>query len=214
MKKYMKKTVNIKYCSYFKESLHLSDFTKHAGISPFGSKFMKDRQKLKGPGNISAKLKSIKVNRKKDYITFVFTSVPTYSNKAKAVSTPTMAITKNVKRYEQYIRLKDFFKLAETKPGYEEAKLTWKEIKEILNVCSIEVFCNCPSYWWQGMAYIDTLFDAAIYPTHIPPKRWSQYHNDHNFVCKHLDILFTSGINLYLQNMSSIINKFLKQNKN
>ena len=194
------------------EDLHLSDFVKHSGVSDFTKKFMKDRQRLKGAGNISAKIRSLKINRKKGYITFTFISKPTYTNKTKAVDPNTLAF-KNARAYEQHIRLVDFFKYAETKPGYKENELTWKEVKEIIQVCPIQVWCNCGSYEFQGMAYIDTLFDAAIYPEYRAPKRWNLYHNDDNFACKHLDILFTSGINLFIQNMTSMINKILKGTK-
>jgi len=191
-----------------KEDLRLSDLTKHAGVSDLTRTFMKDRQKIKGAGNISAKLKGTKINRTKDYITFIFTSKPTYSSKAQAVNPATLQISKTVRQYEQHIRILDFFKLAETKPGYIEKEMTWKEIKEILQVASIQVFCNDPSFQFQGDNAILTTFNAAIYPEPRMPQRWNIYHNDDNFLCKHLSLIFRS-IDFWINPMTSMINKYI-----
>lgn len=193
------------------EELRLSDLRKHAGTSAFTDKWRKQRQKIKKDGAKSVKVKTMRVNRKKDYITFIFTSKPTYTTKAKAVNVNSFEINKSVTEYTQQIRILDFFKWADTKPGYKEKEMTKKEIKEILEVANIEIFCNCPSFHWQGMNYVTSLFDGSIYPTKIPPKRWDAYHSDDNFTCKHLDILISQALNIYLLNMTSMINKYLKK---
>jgi hypothetical protein len=192
------------------EDLRLSDLKSHSGISSFTQKWQKDRQKIKGAGNKSVEIKSIKVNRKKDYITFIFKSYPTYTVFAKAVDFPNVEAEKRVKIYTQQIRVLDFFKWAETKPGYQEKEMSWKEIKEILEVANVQLSCNCKSFQFQGMNYILTTFDASIYPEFRPPQRWNKYHNDDNFTCKHLDILITSGLNIYINNMTSMVNKYLQ----
>jgi hypothetical protein len=193
------------------EELHLSDFTKHAGVSDFTKKFMLDRRKLKGAGNLNEKIKSIKVNRKADYITIVFKTVPTYNSKTNAVDPSTLAF-KKASVYEQEIRINNFFKYAETKPGYIEKEMTWAEIKEVISVCPIQVWCDCGSFEYQGMNAVVTSFDAAIYPEYRWPKRWDKLHNDDNFACKHLDLLFSS-IEFFKSNLTSMINKYLKKTK-
>lgn len=199
------------YIERFSEELRLSDLRKHAGTSDFTDDWRKKRQKIKGSGAKSVKIKSMKVNRKKDYITFVFTSEPTYTPTAKAVNTNNFEINKNVNVYTQQLRILDFFKWADTKPGYEEKEMTIKEIKEILEIANLQVFCNCPSYHWQGMNYVTSLFDASIYPTSIAPKRWDKFHNDDSFTCKHLDILISQGLNIYINNMTGMINKYIQK---
>jgi hypothetical protein len=193
------------------ENLRLSDLKKHAGISNFTKPFMKDRQRIKGTGARSAKIKSIKVNRKKDYITFTFTSEPTYTKTAFAVKFPDVEDKKKVRLYTQEIRILDFFKWAETKPGYIEKEMTPKEIKEILNVADVKLACNCFSFQFQGFNHILTTFDAAIYPELRPPKKWNKYHNDDSFTCKHLDLLISSGLNIYINNMTMMVNKYIKK---
>lgn len=190
------------------EELHLSDFKGHSGVSDFTKPFLKDRIKKKGGGTTSTKIKALKVNRKQDYITFVFQAVPTYDKTVK-VYDPKTQTQRRARSYLQQVRLKDFFKYAQTKPGYDEKNLTRKEIKEILNVCPISVFCNCFSFQFQGMAYVDTIMDASIYDELRPPERWRKYHSDNSFACKHLSQVFTS-IDFYLNNMSAMINKYLK----
>lgn len=193
------------------ENLRISDLQKHAGTSDFTKDWVEIRRKIRGTGANTVKLKSMKVNRKKDYITFVFKSIPTYDTIVKAVNFPNTDKDKNVKMYTEQIRILDFFKLAQTKPNYEEKELTRQEIKEILKVADVQVSCDCKSFQFQGMNYILTTFDASIYPELRPPKVWNKWHKDDNFTCKHLDMLLTQGLNIYLNNMTSMINKYLKR---
>ena len=195
------------------ENLRLSDLKKHAGISNFTKPFMKDRQRIKGAGAKSSKIKSMKVNTKKDYITFVFTSEPTYNKTSMAIAFPDVETEKKVRAYTQEIRILDFFALAETKPGYIKNEISPQEIKEILNASDCQVSCNCKSFQMQGFNAILTTFDASIYPELRLPKRWDKYHNDDSFVCKHLSILITSGLNIYTNNMASMVTKYLKGKK-
>jgi len=198
------------YIKFF-EDLRLSDLKQHAGLSDFTT-YWKDERHAQGySGTNGIKIKMMKVNRKKDYITFVFTSIPTYSSKAIAVAFPDVEKKKNVKTYTQELRILDFFKWAETKPGYEEKEMTWKEIKEILNVANLQVACNCMSFQFQGFNAIVTMFDASIYPEQRMPTRWKKFHNDDSFLCKHLSILITSALNIYINNMTSMVNKYLKK---
>lgn len=193
------------------ENLRIVDLQKHAGTSDFTKDWVEIRRKIRGTGANTVKLKSIKINRKKDYITFVFKSIPTYDTIVKAVNFPNTDKDKNVKMYTEQIRILDFFKLAQTKPNYEENQLTRKEIKEILKVADVQVSCDCKSFQFQGMNHILTTFDASIYPELRPPKVWNKWHKDDNFTCKHLDMLLTQGLNIYLNNMTSMINKYLKK---
>ncbi len=194
----------------FKEDFQMKDFTQHAAASDFTRDWIEVRRKIKGPGNVSAKLTSIRVNRKKDYVTFVFKSKPTYSSKETAVDPSVMVLSKTVKQYTQMIRVLDFFKWAETKPGYQKYHLTWKEVKEILEVASIQVWCNCGSFQFQGMNHSVSVNNAAIYPETRAPKRWNKYHQQDNYLCKHLSMIFNS-MAFFVNPMASMVNKYLKQ---
>lgn len=220
MERYRRKFESIKipleknYKSKLEEDLHLKDFTKHSGASDFTKDWIEIRRKIVGAGNKSSKLHSIKVNRKKDYVTFIFKSKPSYKDSAVDVVDPSTLSTASHKArtYTEEIRILDFFKLAETKPGYEKSEMTLEEIKEILNVASIQTFCNCQSFQFQGMNYVSTLFDASIYPEYRAPKRWNKFHKDDNFICKHTSSIFNS-VKFWINPMSSMINKYLKQHK-
>jgi hypothetical protein len=195
------------------EELRLSDFKKHAGISDFTKKWKNIRLKKKGAANVSARLIKMKVNKKKDYITFIFYSAPTYTLTGK-VTNPNNDMkfkTKEKPWYTQEIRILDFWKWARTTPNYQSAKkLSIEDLKEIFKVANIQVWCNDPSYHWQGMNYISSMFDASVYPTDIYPKYWTSFHNDDNFLCKHLDLLLSS-IDFWLNPMVSMVNKYLKE---
>ena len=194
------------------ENLRLSDFQRHAGLSNFTKKWKDERQKIKGSANISARLVKLKVNKKKDYVTFVFYSAPTHDFTA-SVTDPkeNMKIKGEHPFYIQEIRILDFYKWAKTTPGYKSAKqLSVKDLKEILKAADIQVWCNDPSFHWQGDNYIVSQFNASIYPTDIPQKKKKKFHNDDNFVCKHLSMIFAQ-INFFLNNMCSMLNSYLKK---
>jgi hypothetical protein len=205
--------IEYKKINKFSENLRISDLQKHAGTSDFTKDWVEIRRKIRGTGAKTVKLKSMKINRKKDYITFVFKSIPTYDSVVNAVDFPNTDQEKKVKMYTEQIMILDFFKLAQTKPGYSEKELNRKEIKEILTVADVKVSCDCKSFQFQGMNYILTTFDASIYPELRPPRVWGKWHHDDNFTCKHLDMLLTQGLNIYLNNMASMVNKYLKGNK-
>ena len=197
------------------EELNLKDFKNHSGASDFTKDWIEIRRKMRGAGNKSAKIKGIRVNKKKGFITFVFNSVPTYTAKAKAVTqSGGREIKKNVSNYTQEVRIVDFFKWAETKPGYDKKKMTRDEVKEVLNVSTIQVDCNCPAFTWQGLSYYLTQLDGSIIPNNIEPKRWDKYHdqgNDIGLVCKHLSAIFQQ-IEFWLPVMTGMVNKYLKNN--
>lgn len=205
---YEKNWITIK----LEEDLRLSDFQKHAGLSDFTKTFKDIRQKKKGAGNKSARLVKVKVNKAKDYVTFIFYSSPTYEPTAKVVNPKNnFKIGGEKPWYRQEIRILDFFKWAKTTPGYKSAKqLSLKDLKDIFKVASIQVFCTCGSQHWQGNNWVLSQFDASVYPTDIPPLHWRKYHNDDNFVCKHLSLIFTS-IGFWLSPMASVLNNYLKR---
>jgi hypothetical protein len=194
------------------ENLRISDLQKHAGTSDFTYSFMKDRQKIKGAGNKSAKLVKIKVNKNKDWVTFVFLSEPTYTFNTKAVQ-----LTTNDKRmkidnlYTQQIRILNIFSLLKSNPNFKSFKeVTIKEIKEVLKSADVQVSCDDPSFWWQGDAWVLTQFDASIFPCDIEPKHWRKHHFDNNYVCKHLSLILNS-IDFYIPIMAGMIYKYLNK---
>lgn len=195
------------------EDLRLSDLTKHAGVSDLTRIFMKDRQKIKGAGNISAKLVKMKVNKKKGWVTFVFLSEPTYTFDTQIVKLKTS--DKSMRKdnlYTQEIRILDIFSLLKSNPEFKSFKdVTIEEIKKVLKNADVQVSCDDPSFWWQGDAWTLTQFDASIIPCEIEPKHWGKFHNyGDNFLCKHLSLIFNS-IDFYIPIMAGMIYKYLNR---
>ena len=205
------------------EDLRLSDLIKHAGMSDFTKRFRKIRNKLTKSESFTAKLKNIRVNKSKDYIIFTFKTKPTPDGTLKGATDPTanFAIRYTARIYTMEIKILDFFKWADTTPGFTKAHLlSLNDLKEILKSASIQVWCSCPSMWWQGLSYYLTMFNASIYLNHITPKHWGKYHNEGDgLICKHLSGLITNIISsgqrtgFFLNQMISMLNKYLK-NKN
>lgn len=191
------------------ENITMKDLTKHVGVSSFTSKFAKERQKIKGTGNKSAKIIKAIAKPDKDYVEFIFLQEPTHAFNTKVTQPPSMKLV-NDNLYTQQIRLINIFSLIKTDPKFSSYKnVTLDQVKEILKNCDIQIFCDCPSFYWQGMDYNISRLDAAIYPTNISPKHWDQYHNGDQLLCKHLDLLFAQ-ISFFYNLMASILWKYLK----
>ena len=156
------------------------------------------------------------INKKTGDVTFTFFSTSTYPDKPVMVVNPKkgFALEEDPDRaYTHQIRITDFFKWAKTKPGYKSAKqLKQKELKEIMEVADIEVWDNSPAFQLQGANYINSTFDASIYPETREPKRWNKQHDSYNFLTKHLYTIF-NNINFYINPMTSMVNKRLKDMK-
>lgn len=108
--------------------------------------------------------------------------------------------------------IEDIFKYLKTKPKFKTYKdITVQDIKDAIKVCSVKVWCDCGSQWWQGFAYYLTMFDASLYPCDIEPKRWGKPHNHgDSLVCKHLSLILNS-ISFYIPIMSGMIYKYLQK---
>lgn len=215
----MKRYEEIKKWIVLEEDLTLSDLKKHAGISDFTKPFMKDRRNLKGIGSKSASLIDCIVNKQDNYVKFDFRSSPTYPTQDHKKTIPKQDF-KLVKTpvYIQELMIVGFFDWLEAWDGDE---LTKKDMKDILSLNKLKVFCNCPMYHWQSPNYyMSQEFDGSIYPTNIAPTNiknsngtiigWKARHNSGEaLVCKHIDLIISS-IDFFLNNMVSMLERKLK----
>ena len=70
-------------------------------------------------------------------------------------------------------------------------KITYQTVKNVLESVPIKIWCNSPSFHWQGYNYNISVMDGALFPTNIPPQKWRKYHG--GFILdKHLYILFSN----------------------
>lgn len=192
------------------EDIRLSDLKGHAGISNLTQPFMKDRRKLKGQN--TASLIDCIINKQENWIEFQFRSGVTYPSEEphKKVNKDTLELKKNPSKvYLQYIRIMEFFDWLNTAPDLTEVDR--KDIKEILEVSNIKVFCTCPMFQYQGPNWkISSEFDGSIYPTDIPDPVWGPRHNDDALVCKHIDLIL-SQIEFWYNPLASTLTKKLKE---
>lgn len=196
----------------FDENLRFSDLMKKASLSSFSKKFATETNKLMGAPTTHIKIKSIKVNKKKDYITFVWKTkrTPKYDKKSKMkVVDPKNGFKLRPARvYTIEIRILDFFKLLQTKPDYKKEELTNQDIEDVLKEADVMVWSNVPAFQYQGMNYNMTMFDAAIHPENRSPKYWNKHHNEDQFLDKHTAGLINS-IKFYIPQMRMMIKKYL-----
>lgn len=190
------------------EELRFSDLKKSAGMSDFTKEKRKDRNKAGQLENKTAKLIDVQINKKEDWIKFLFVTIPTDIYPPDNISQNVDPIS-NFKLHptEQYtmeLKILKFFSLLDTTPN----EITNKDLEDVLEVANVQVFCDDPSFHWQGDNYISSMFGASVYPTSIAPKFWNKYHNDDNFLCKHLGGLINQ-IKSFIPQMRTKIKKKL-----
>ena len=205
---------------HFNEWLTFQNLNSPDAISNLTKGYRDLRNKLVKPENFTAKLVDCNYDQEHDWVTFNFittATVPQYPKNhdfMKTDSSKNFELVKNLaKQYTVSIRILDFMKwLKDTRPDrLADEPITWKEIKDVLDVAYIQTHCTCPADWWQGLTYNRTQLDGAIYPCDIKPKVWNakNLHNEEGFLCKHTYGIIRS-IAFFENQMTSKLNKTLK----
>lgn len=168
--------------------------------------------------NVNAKLVKTIYNPTLDTMTFIFKTPATlkahepgyqplivdpYSNFAKKQNPG--------HSYTMMIQVLDFLKwLKETRPD-NAGDITWQEIKAVLDVAYVKIWCNCSSFHWFGKNYRATQFDASIYPTNIPDRKMRAQFGEYDILCKHLgNLMKPNAIQFFLPQMASSAQKALR----
>ncbi len=209
--KQIKKWITVR----FNENLRISDLTKNQGVSNITKKYKKIRSGEIGAESRNVKLIDTEVNKKLNYVKFIFLTevTPVYGDYHDYEETEPGDYSLHANRSKTYTEemvVLDFFDWLDTYP--DKTEITRKDIKDILEVSDIKLYCSCPSFNYQGMAHRLTTFDAAIYPQVINDKIWGPRHNDDNFLCKHLQGTVNS-YKFWLQPASSQLTKKLQNRK-
>lgn len=191
------------------EGLRLSDLTKSAGLSDFSKPFAKETNKLMGPATKHSRLIQAKINKGKDYVTFIWLTerTPKYKDNFHTMSVdPNTLSLKPDTVYEIEIRILNFFKLLQQRA--DKTGITDKDIEDVLYKADIQIFDSTPSFQFQGSNYLLTMFDASIVPEYRPPKVWGPRHDFGNLLSKHSASILNS-IKFYLPIMRQMIKKYL-----
>ena len=204
------------------EAMTAKDFMSKDIMSSLTRSYYDDRQSMIGGANKNSRLISTVYNRDKDWVTFVFKTraTPDLSDK-KTTGGPTgiepsSTLSDNPQKvYFQMIRVKEFLALLkDTRPeSLSSKKISWDDIREVIMTADIQVWCGCPSFYFQGIDYWLSQFDGAIYPCDIHPRRWNSpyLHGEGNsYVCKHLASLWNS-IGFFATQMTSSIESVFKK---
>lgn len=197
-----------KYVPLF-ENFTFDDLKKNVGMSHFTKIFRKERNSLTQTENRAAKLIDVKINKVNDYVIFYFQTSGTLKYSDKYIYGMTepdrdFDIKQNFEEiYIMQLKILNFFEWLDT----SSTNITKKDIEDVLEVADIQLFCDCPSYHWQGANYHMSINNASIYPTNIPPKHWDNYHDSDQYLCKHLGGLISS-IKFFIPQMRQ---KIIKQ---
>lgn len=188
----------------------ISNTTKyHAGV----------RHQLYKGENLNAKLVKTVYNPAIDAMTFIFKTPATIKAHEPGYEPLIVDPHDDFKQkhnpghsYTMMIQVLDFVKwLKETRPDNTAEPISWKEIKAVLDVAYVKIWCNCSSYHWFGKNYRATQFDCSLYPTNIPDKKMRGIYGEYDILCKHLGNLMKSqSIQFFLPQMASASQKILR----
>lgn len=199
--------------TFLVEDMNLKDFKSAAAVSARVQATRRARKKLLGgKSEIKyVKLNSVYVNRASNYIEFDFLSKVTPDGKKKYKTDPSKGfnlVPNPTGTYRITFRMEEFFTwLIDTMP--DGKAFTPKDLKDAMTVCSIKLWDDDPSLYWQGFAYNLSQFNASIYPVTIPPSHWNKIHGGEFFLSKHMTALIMN-IDFFLNNMTSKLSKELR----
>lgn len=216
-----RKSESVKNLPRVDEWVTLSALKNTASIDAFTKKHRDIRSRAVGPENTTAKLINCVYNEQLDCLTFIFkttATVPIYPKNHQFKKTnPTLdfSLSNNPEKvYYSHIRILNFMEwLKGTRPDeMADQPITWREIKDVLEVAYVQVWCSCPAFHWQGTNYWLSQLDGSIYPTDIEPHVWNAQHlhgDGQNFLCKHLYGIIRQ-ISFFGNQMASMATKELK----
>jgi len=207
---------------YRLEEITLFDLFDKDNIAPSTMDFRKERNKIAGTENTTAKLIDVFISEADSSVTFAFKTKATvlspeeqkkfsgkgvYDTKKSRVSPLNLKILKNPeKQYEIQIKILKFFDWLDV---FEGEKITYKEIKEILDIADVQIFNSSPSFQYQSFNFFCSQLDASAYPTDIAPKVWDKRLGGEYFLDKHLYGLIRS-MKFFFNPMASMLTKKLK----
>jgi hypothetical protein len=214
------KNQQVRESKVLKEWITLSGLMTKDAISNFTKRTRKQRNSAVKAENYTAKIKDCELNNDGSVL-FIFettATTPIYPDDyefGQVNPENNFEIEKNLdKKYIVYIKILDFMEwLKETRPNYlETKKITWREIKDVLEVANVQVFSTSPSLHWQGMNFFLSQIDASLFPTDIAPKFWNSsdlHGSDPYFLDKHLYGIIMQ-IKFFYNNMASMVQKRMK----
>jgi len=223
---------NIKPLVQFNQNLFefvtLYDLADKGNVSDFTATWRKDRNRVMGAENTTAKLVDCFIDEADKSATFAFLTEATelggkdpndnidssyrfYSGPKGEIDPDTLDLKRNRSRtYEIQIRILDFFSWLDV---FEGEKVGPKEMKEILEVSNVQIFNTSPSFQLQGINYWISQIDGSIYPEDRKPQRWNapSLHGDGGaFLDKHTYGLLRQ-IKFFINPMASMLSSKLRK---
>jgi hypothetical protein len=201
-----------KYLTKLLEDVYFKDLMQNKGLSNFTKKYKKETDSLMGSASKHSKLVQAKINKEKDFITFIFLTerTPKYKdnfNLQSVTSSNFKLHSDNL--YTVEIRLLHVFEQLKNIPS---EKINNKTIEDLLFNSQIQIWSDNPSFQYQGMNYNMTQLDGSIHPENRSPKHWNNYHHGEQFLDKHSQGIINS-IKFYIPQMRQILKKYLGMTK-
>jgi len=206
--------VPIKRWVTLEEDLTLSDLNRNQAISDFTKPFRKQTSALLGKSTSVVKLVDAKLDVENDWITYYFLTeyTPHYKKgQSPEEVDPNNMELKPTKTYEIWVRIMGVLEWIDTYDMNYPIKI--KDLKDILKVASIKWWSSVPSFQFMGSNYILTTFNAAIFDEIRPDNYWKKYTNSDNFLDKHSVGVANTILSFWINPMSSMLNKQLKDKK-
>lgn len=200
------------------EWLTVKDMMSLNNVSDETQRHAQYRTRLLRGENINAKLKGCTYDQAEDTLTFMFATPATMGAHGPDYTADAVDPTHNfdtvpnpTRTYTMMIQIVDFMMwLKGTRPD-GLGKITWREIKDVLDVAYVKVWCGCKSFHWFGKNYRASIKDASIYPTSIPDRKMRRRFGTDDILCKHLgNLMKPQAIQFFLPQMASCAQKALR----
>lgn len=169
---------------------------KQANLTSDLTKQYKDiRKDIQKTANVNTKLIETTLEGKDILFKFLTEATEMYppDHVFKDVDPNTFAMNPNPsKTYEIWLK---FLNVTDWLGAFDEKEnITQRDIKDMIDICNVQVWDNNPSFHWQGANWGLSQLDASIFPTDIEPKHWGPKHGGagNYMFSKHLSQLIDS----------------------
>ena len=169
-----------------------------------------EKELIQGPAALITEVVEVTYDKNKDSVLVKLLTEATEKYPPHYTYSSTDATTKTLhqnpsKTYEIWLEFSPFKKIL-------GKKTSQKEIYNALLQCDVKIWCDSPSFHWQGYNYNLSKVGGALFPTNIPPERWQKIHKD-TLLDKHLVQVIRSFPHFASQIINQLKNIIQESNK-
>lgn len=139
-------------------------------------------------------------------VEFIFHALPTIKKIVPIVDEHYLKMRgQKAEFYTIKIRIENFYQ----NKGKAIANMNNADLLRTLQQSEAKIFCNCPSFQFQGFNFRLSQLNASIFPTDIPDSKWGTHHDSNGLVCKHIGALLEDFNAHWMPKMTQLLKRKL-----